>query len=350
MNKKPLELNDGILADLFHQLALLMHSGIRLDDALMLLSDEEEDERFSGMLKNTAEALETGVPFYQALEETQLFPSHVTGLLKMSEYAGRTQEALEALAADYENKDRLRRSLTRAFAYPSLLLLMMMVVIAVLLIKVFPIFNEVYASLGGSLTGIAALLLKAGDIFGTILPYIGILFAVVLIFVLIVQMMPALNKKITDLVKKLFGDRGVMRKINNAYFARAFAMALAAGLPIEEGLSLASTLLQDRPYALARCEKALKAMENGTEVVTALKEAELLTPAACRLLSVGLLTGSADSVMDNIAERMTAEAEEALEGTVAKIEPVMVLVTSLMVGAILLSVMLPLTNIMNTIG
>ena len=348
MNKKPLELNDGILADLFHQLALLMHSGIRLDDALMLLSDEEEDERFSGMLKNTAEALETGVPFYQALEETQLFPSHVTGLLKMSEYAGRTQEALEALAADYENKDRLRRSLTRAFAYPSLLLLMMMVVIAVLLIKVFPIFNEVYASLGGSLTGIAALLLKAGDIFGTILPYIGILFAVVLIFVLIVQMMPALNKKITDLVKKLFGDRVLMR--NNAYFARAFAMALAAGLPIEEGLSLASTLLQDRPYALARCEKALKAMENGTEVVTALKEAELLTPAACRLLSVGLLTGSADSVMDNIAERMTAEAEEALEGTVAKIEPVMVLVTSLMVGAILLSVMLPLTNIMNTIG
>ena len=350
MKKKPLELNDGILADLFHQLALLMHSGIRLDDALMLLSDEEEDEQFSGMLKDTAAALETGVPFYQALEETKLFPSHVTGLLQMSEYAGRTQEALEALAADYENKDRLRRSLTRAFAYPSLLLLMMAVVIGVLLIKVFPIFNEVYASLGGSLSGIAALLLKIGDFLGKALPYAGLAFAAILVFVLIVQLSPALTKRITAFVQKLLGDRGVMRKINNAYFARAFAMALAAGLPIEEGLSLASTLLQDRPYALARCQKALKAIEEGTEVVDALKSAELIPPAFCRLLSVGLLTGSADSVMDNIAERMTADAEEALEGTVAKIEPVMVLVTSLMVGAILLSVMLPLTNIMNTIG
>lgn len=350
MNQNKLELNDGMLADLFHQLALLMHSGIRLDDALMLLSDEEEDKAFSEMLQNTAARLEVGTPFYQALEETELFPSHVTGLLQMSEYAGRTQEALEALSADYENKDRLRRSLTRAFAYPSVLLLMMMVVIAVLLIKVFPIFNEVYASLGGSLTGIAALLLKIGDFFGQALPYIGIFLALVLIFILVVQLLPSLSQCITNVVKKLFGDRGVMRKINNAYFARAFAMALASGLPTEEGLRLASTLLQDRPYALARCEKALKAVDAGTDLVPALKDAELLTPAACRLLSVGLLAGNADTAMDNIASRMTADAEEALEGTVAKIEPFMVLITSLMVGAILLSVMLPLTDIMNTIG
>jgi len=107
MNQNKLELNDGMLADLFHQLALLMHSGIRLDDALMLLSDEEEDKAFSEMLQNTAACLEVGTPFYQALEETELFPSHVTGLLQMSEYAGRTQEALEALSRIPEKKARL---------------------------------------------------------------------------------------------------------------------------------------------------------------------------------------------------------------------------------------------------
>ena len=90
--------------------------------------------------------------------------------------------------------------------------------------------------------------------------------------------------------------------------------------------------------------------ENGAGFAEALSESGMLPPAACRLLSFGLRSGAGDEVMETIAARLTDDAEQALTQRIAQIEPTLVLVTSLLVGAILLSVMLPLMNIMSTIG
>ena len=76
----------------------------------------------------------------------------------------------------------------------------------------------------------------------------------------------------------------------------------------------------------------------------------LLPAAACRLLTLGMRGGSGDEVMEEIARRLSDEAQLALESKVGKVEPALVLVTSVLVGAILLAVMLPLMNIMTTIG
>ena len=75
-----------------------------------------------------------------------------------------------------------------------------------------------------------------------------------------------------------------------------------------------------------------------------------MSPSSCRLLTLGMRSGTGDSVMEGIAARMLADAQENLERMIGKIEPALVLVTSFLVGVILLSVMLPLMNIMSAIG
>ena len=82
----------------------------------------------------------------------------------------------------------------------------------------------------------------------------------------------------------------------------------------------------------------------------ALESNRLLTPSACRLLSLGIRGGNGDKVMDQIADQMQEDAQQALESAVSRIEPALILVTSGLVGVILLSVMLPLMNIMSAIG
>ena len=82
----------------------------------------------------------------------------------------------------------------------------------------------------------------------------------------------------------------------------------------------------------------------------ALRDTGTLPAASCRLLALGLRSGSGDTVMEEIARRLSEEADEALERRVAQVEPALVLVTSLLVGAILLAVMLPLMHIMTAIG
>ena len=76
----------------------------------------------------------------------------------------------------------------------------------------------------------------------------------------------------------------------------------------------------------------------------------LLTNAACRLLTLGMRSGNGDGIMEEISRRMQEESRLALESAVSKVEPALVLVTSGLVGVILLSVILPLMNIMTAIG
>ena len=79
-------------------------------------------------------------------------------------------------------------------------------------------------------------------------------------------------------------------------------------------------------------------------------ETQLLPHSAGRLLKLGVRSGNGDAAMEEISRRMTEDVRQALEELVSKVEPALVLVTSALVGVILLSVMLPLMNIMSAIG
>lgn len=85
-------------------------------------------------------------------------------------------------------------------------------------------------------------------------------------------------------------------------------------------------------------------------VQEAMADAQLLNPAACRMLSVGLRGGNAEQVMERIAGQMLEEAQAAMESKISRMEPTMVLVCSVLVGGILLCVMLPLIHILSAIG
>ena len=345
-----IELSNMTLSDLFKQLALLMQAGIPLGDGLLILSEEEKDPALCKLLSELASRLEEGVPFATAVSESGCFSAHVTGLLEMGERVGRTEETLLSLSRYYENRERMNRQLRNALTYPAILLLLMLVVIIILLSRVLPVFDEVYASLGGSLSGIAGGLLVLGNTLNLILPYLGILMALIFIVAAVISLLPSARKSIKKLWARLQGDRGIARKLNNAHFAQALSMAVSSGLPLEEGVALAGALLTDCPQAMERCKSCQKRLENGEELAVALGENDMLPPSACRMLTLGMRAGTGDVTMQEIADRLSEEAEEALTGKVAQIEPALVLITSVLVGAILLSVMLPLMNIMKAIG
>ena len=88
----------------------------------------------------------------------------------------------------------------------------------------------------------------------------------------------------------------------------------------------------------------------GESLSHVLKESRILPASACRMLDLGIRSGNGDMVMEEIAERLSADASYALEQKAARVEPMMVLTASALVGCILLSVMLPLMHIMTMIG
>ena len=347
---KQLELSNLEIADLCREMALLLHAGIGLGDGLALLAEQETNLRFREILTQMAEDVDLGAFLAQAFEKSGCFPAFLTGLVHVGETTGRLEEALNALAVYHENRERMRRQVVSALTYPMILLAVMLGVILVLLSKVLPVFNEIYQSLGGRLTGVAGGLLMLGEILNRALPFLGLVLAVGLVLFACIKANSRLRSKVMALWLHRWGDRGIARKWNNARFAQAMMMGFGSGISLEESVELAAGLLQDVPGAVARCAECAQLLREGEDLAVSLTKTELLPHSAGRLLTLGIRSGNGDAALEDISRRMTEDAQQALEDLVSKVEPALVLVTSALVGVILLSVMLPLMNIMTAIG
>lgn len=325
----------------------LIHSGITYADALVLLAEDERDPRCRQILQRMAKLSDNGCALAEAMKQTEAFPAYVCALTQVGEKVGKIEQTLASLAAYYENADRLDRQLQSALLYPAVLLAVLLAVTVALLVWVLPIFHEVYAQLGSSLTGLAGVLLALGGMLRQILPEIcGILG----VFAVIVAIAP-LRRRLTKLWGRLRGDRGAERKVLSARFVQAFSMAVSSGMIAAEAAELASALSAGEVKAFGkRCEELVAALEQGQALSQALFVCGFISAADRRLLDAGMRSGKGEEVLDKLSARLLEEGEEALLRRSARIEPALVAVACALLGGIVLSVMLPLMHIMNAIG
>ena len=338
-------LSNEELSGLSLELSLLLHAGVGTGDALFLLAEEGGcRELLSGM----ARAVDAGAPLSAALRESGVIPGYACGLVEAGERTGRTEEALSALSRYYEDRGRLARRVRDAVLYPAVMFGLVLVVVGVLLVKVLPIFDDVYASLGGRLTGVAGRLLGLGRWLDGALPVLWVLLAAAAALAALAALSRPLRNALLARWRSLFGDRGVARKLNDARLAQGLAIGLSGGLPMEEAAALAEGLLEGN--AQARCAGFRARLGRGEGLGASLRSSGLLPARQCRLLELGVRSGAGDRAMEKIARDLTDEGEAALDRLTGRVEPALVLTCSVLVGLILLSVMLPLMNIMSAIG
>lgn len=347
---KNLKLSHDEISTLCLELALFLHAGADGGSGLVLLAEETRDPARKALLTEMSRKMDEGLPLSQAIEASGAFPHNVAAMVQVGERTGRTEESLRALAQYHDRRSQMDRHLRSVLLYPSILLLVMLAVIVVLLTRVLPIFNSVYASLGGQLTGLAGGLFRLGELLNTVLPLLCVILALAVIFLVAFSASQSFRNRLMAWWQRRRGVKGVTWKQTCARFAQALSMGLSSGLTAEDAVASAGVLLEDHPAAANRVRDCLTAMANGTSFTRALKEAELLPAAECRLLELGMASGSSETAMEEVARRLNLEAEAALEQQVGRVEPTMVVVTTVLVGAILLSVMLPLAHIMTVIG
>lgn len=341
--------NDEI-STLCLELSLLFHSGVDAGSGLFLLAEEEGSSSLGALLTQMARQVDEGGSLAGAFRDCKAFPEYVCGLIQVGEQTGRTEEALRSLARYYEDRAQLDRQLRSSLLYPAVLLLVMLAVIVVLLTQVLPVFNDVYANLGGQLTGVAGSLLALGQALDRLMPLLCLLLGLAVVLLAAFAGSFSFRSRVLTFWRSRMGDKGVSKKLNNARFAQALSMGMGSGLTMEESLELAASLLSDLPAAQRRCQDCRGRLEEGTPLAKAMAESGVLPRADCRLLDLGIRSGSGDSVMVQIAQRLSQEGEDALEARMGQIEPTLVVISSILVGLILLAVMLPLMHIMSAIG
>lgn len=347
---RTVKLTNEEIGTLCLSLSNLIRAGVGAGDAFALMAQDEGDSRIKDRLERMTDCADGGAPLARIFREAECFPEYVCALMDVGERVGRTEQTLDALARHYEGRARMEQRLRGALLYPCALLGVMLAVVMILLIWVLPVFDEVYAQLGSGLTGVAGGLLMLGKVLRRLLPVLCVVLVLGAAVLSVVYLSPALRARAAALWRRLRGVGGVGGKIEAARVAQALALGMSSGLTDEQTMDLALSLAPEHSAVRQRCRQCLDGLQAGETLPEVLRRTQLLSKARCRLLDAAVRSGRGEVAMEQIARQMLEEGETALETAVSRIEPTLVIVTSVLVGAILLTVMLPLVHIMSGIG
>ncbi len=141
----------------------------------------------------------------------------------------------------------------------------------------------------------------------------------------------------------------IMKKIVAYRFSSAMSLLLSSGMNVDKSMDLLLEIVDDKELK-NKIEACSKSMKEGDNFIDALSKLSVFSGMHIQMLNMGQRTGEMDNVMNKLTKIYENEADQAISSTVALVEPVLVGILSIAIGAILISVMLPLMNIMSSIG
>lgn len=333
------------LAVFCKELSMFLKAGIPLHDGLELMVEDMKGEHLETTLRQLQELVKANKPLDEALEKVGGVQSYIIHMIQIGRETGSLDETLEALGRHYEREESLSQSIKSAVLYPVTLSIMMLSVMVILAVKVLPVFEQVFRSLGSELSGFAKVAMTIGSSIGR--------YAFVMILLILVVgigfIIGVRNKHKINRGYSLFMKTALSQKVGTARLASALAMMLKSGMTIQEALKTALGVT-DNIYLKQRVEKCICLLDAGHSVASTFEQVPIFSKVATRMIHIGLKTGCVDEVVADIANRYEEEVQDTLSKLIGVIEPATVALLALTIGAILLSVMIPLMGIMSTIG
>lgn len=324
------------------QMALILSSGVSAAEGINIMVEDSKDRSEKEILQQIYDRLlETG-SLGLALEETQLFPPYMVKMISIGETTGTLDEVMSAMETHYSREAYIRSSVKSSLLFPMIMICMMIIVILILLVKVMPVFNQVFIQLGSEMTGFSSALLHIGNVLGRY-SLIFIAAAAVIAAVLIFCFRSGRLRKAGYRFKS---TKAILESIASCRFASALSLTLKAGLTQDAALELVSGLSADEHFR-KKLESASEYISKGSSLIDSVIAAGIFTGVHARLARIGEKTGRPDSALEQIASLYQQDTDERISRLLSVIEPVLVVVLSLIVGVILISVMLPLLGIMS---
>ena len=332
------------------ELHQLVRSGIPTAEGLSLLREDETDPEVLEWLDELCSKTDEGAPLSEAISQSEVFPAYMTDMITLAEQTGRLEDVLDSLARHYDRQNRMRAEIRSAVTVPVVLLIVMIAVVLLLITQVLPVFDRVFAQLGVRMGSVASGMMNAGAALAKAGTGIAVVLALLAVCGLVIALTPSLRARFGAWFNRRFGGRGVLGRLAASRFASAMAMGTASGLTMEESVELASKLCGGAKEIDEKTEKCHKSIEEGASSADALADSGLFTARDCRLLKLAERTGSLPETLEDLAARQEEESLRHIDRAVSMIEPAIVVITSVLAGVILLSVMLPLMGLLSTLG
>ena len=343
------ELGNLAVSIFCRNMSMLIAAGIDAEEAVGLLSDDAAQNDFKDAALSVQKQMLTGTPqLSAAMEASGYFPKHACRMLAAGEKTGKSESVLNSLADYYESRDRLNRKMKSAVSYPLILLVLTAAILVLLLVRVLPVFTNVYRSMAGGLTASTYTYLRIAYVVGVVALIITIVFA---LFLIIIARTSAtdVGSASNSILSKFGPARSAIRKLSLAHFTQVLHLFVASGADVDTSITAASELVSD-PVTKAKVEEVKTHMkEDNVGLSRAIYDKGLFEPLYARLFMSSVRSGSTEKMLGKLAGMFSLEADEAVDRLIDSIEPIISGFLTIAVGIVLLSTMIPLIGILGAV-
>lgn len=330
-------------------MAMMVQSGIQMDEAVALLrSGSGQGGPLEEGLVIMQRETEAGKGLSAAMEATGLFPEYCLRMVLAGEKAGRLEDVLFQLARYYEDQKAMTGKLRNAVLYPVAMLGLIIIVLIVMLAMVLPAFTDVYDSLTGSLTASAYGYVRWA--YALCWAALAVMAALAVILALGFALWNAGKRNTVEKVlHRIPVCASILDSLGMFRFTAALSTFLASGEIQDIAVAESRKMASCRPVE-ERIDRCVSRMEQGHGIAQAAYDERLFEPVYGRMLLAGERSGSLETVLRKLTGLLADHCTDLVDRLVGIVDPVLSGVLMLAIGLSLLSVMLPLIGMMNSMG
>jgi type IV pilus assembly protein PilC len=324
------------------QLATMIDAGLAMVQSLQALAEQTTSKVMRDVIKDVCARVESGDSFSEALQKhPRVFNRLYVCMVAAGEKGGLLAEILARLAVYLENTARLRKKVKSAMMYPTVVTVVAILITIFLLVRVVPVFGEIFSSFGAKLPGPTLFLIQLSNIVKKFIILIllgggGLVYA----WLYFIKTKP--GREFWDAKRirlPIFGQ--IAHKICLARFTRTLASLVRSGVPILDVLAITSQTVGN-----VIMEKAIKTaavdIERGESISNALGKHPVFPSMIIRMITAGEQTGKIDNMLERISDFLDDEIETTLSGLTSLIEPILIVFLGVVVGGMVICMFLPI--------
>jgi type IV pilus assembly protein PilC len=338
------------LAVFTRQFSVMIDAGLPLVQCLDILGSQEDDKNFAAVILQTRSDVEAGSSLADAMRQhPKTFDPLYTNMVAAGEAGGILDTILKRLASYIEKAVKLAGQVKSAMIYPVAVIVIAALVVGVILWKVIPTFASLFAGLGASLPLPTRVVIALSDNLVRFFPFL-LIAGVAGVYGFRRYYMTSGGRRVVDrslLRAPILGD--ILRKIAVARFCRTLSTLIASGVPILDGLEITAktagnSVIEDAVMVTR------KSIERGETIAAPLKETDVFPPMVTQMIGVGEATGALDTMLSKIADFYEEEVDVAVAGLLTLMEPVMIAILGVVVGGIVISMYLPIFDLISKLA
>jgi type IV pilus assembly protein PilC len=333
------------------QFALLLNAGLTLSEAIDTIEEQTQNTSFKDILHRVKLDIQGGETLTSSMKKhPRAFSTFFVSMIHSGEIGGALDAILERVAIFYEKELELKSKVKTAMVYPIVVSCFATVITLFMLLYIVPQFAAFYADFSGGEAQLPLLTRKMLSISKWLLQYWWILLFIPVAIVLFIKFRGSRwgHKTLDPVVLKIpiFGP--LARKVAITRFTRTFATLTQSGVPILEAMEVAKNTATNNVIQHA-IEYTRDRIREGESIHAPMRRTRVFPAIVTNLISVGEEAGNLEEILNKLSDYYDTEIDSTIRGLASLIEPLMIVVIGSVVGTIVVSLYLPIFNLVNVI-